>query len=43
MLFLGCWIVGLVSLQAFEEPFLNPEEASWRLIYTKQVQKDAKK
>ncbi|MEH2353572.1 type II toxin-antitoxin system YoeB family toxin [Nostoc sp.] len=32
-----------MSQQASEEPLVNPEEASWKLIYTKQAQKDAKK
>ncbi|MEH2027352.1 Txe/YoeB family addiction module toxin [Nostoc sp.] len=32
-----------MSQQASEEPLPNPEGASWRLIYTKQAQKDAKK
>jgi toxin YoeB len=32
-----------VSQQASEEPPTNAEGASWRLIYTKQAQKDAKK
>ncbi|MEH1765291.1 MAG: Txe/YoeB family addiction module toxin [Nostoc sp.] len=32
-----------MSQQASEEPLANPEGASWRLIYTKQAQKDAKK
>jgi len=32
-----------VSQQASEEPLPNPEGASWRLVYTKQAQKDAKK
>ncbi|MDZ8257499.1 Txe/YoeB family addiction module toxin [Nostoc sp. ChiQUE01b] len=32
-----------MSQQASEEPLANPKGASWRLIYTKQAQKDAKK
>ncbi|MBE8968122.1 Txe/YoeB family addiction module toxin [Nostocales cyanobacterium LEGE 12452] len=32
-----------MSQQASEEPLVNPEGTSWRLIYTKQAQKDAKK
>ncbi|MBE9104888.1 Txe/YoeB family addiction module toxin [Nostoc cf. edaphicum LEGE 07299] len=32
-----------MSQQASEEPLANPEGTSWRLIYTKQAQKDAKK
>ncbi|MDZ8069262.1 MAG: Txe/YoeB family addiction module toxin [Nostoc sp. DedQUE08] len=32
-----------MSQQASEEPLANPEGAIWRLIYTKQAQKDAKK
>ncbi|MEH2058331.1 MAG: hypothetical protein V7K97_19685 [Nostoc sp.] len=32
-----------MSQQASEEPLANSEGASWRLIYTKQAQKDAKK
>ncbi|MBN3874738.1 MAG: Txe/YoeB family addiction module toxin [Nostoc sp.] len=32
-----------MSQPTSEEPLPNPEGASWRLIYTKQAQKDAKK
>ncbi|WP_323204188.1 hypothetical protein [Nostoc sp. UHCC 0251] len=32
-----------MSPQESEEQLPNPEEASWKLIYTKQAQKDAKK
>ncbi|MEH2240841.1 Txe/YoeB family addiction module toxin [Nostoc sp.] len=32
-----------MSPRASGEPVPNPEGASWRLIYTKQAQKDAKK
>jgi len=32
-----------VSQPTSEEPLPNPQGASWRLIYTKQAQKDAKK
>jgi toxin YoeB len=32
-----------VSHGSNEEPFPNSKEVSWRLVYTKQAQKDAKK
>lgn len=32
-----------MSQPTSEEPLPNPQGASWRLIYTKQAQKDAKK
>ncbi len=32
-----------MSQQASEEPLANSKGASWRLIYTKQAQKDTKK
>ncbi|MCC5659575.1 Txe/YoeB family addiction module toxin [Nostoc sp. XA010] len=32
-----------MSQSTSEEPLPNPQGASWRLIYTKQAQKDAKK
>lgn|GEM_PF-2469281 len=32
-----------MSQRSNGEPLLNSEEVSWRLVYTKQAQKDAKK
>ena len=32
-----------MSTRASEDPLPNPEGTSWKLIYTKQAQKDAKK